>query len=148
MAKCNVRPMTEDETQLLVNLIVSEKAGKPSILEDIEDNAIPLPVQILRRSIGKRFTFEPNNNLILLMGVLGETPGGAIMYATYLQWYAKSINKKDLNIEDFCNAFPLGLPTSQSMNELWNGQKIVRETKVDSDNLIDYANANKSIQFA
>ena len=67
--------------------------------------------------------------------------------ANYLQYVASKQNIRKIGIMEFSQyAFPWGLPTDASWNELWDAQKIDLDIRTDkkspyyngSDNILDY----------
>jgi len=137
-------PMTQELSKAMISLLFADPT-KP----------IPkLTAEFLFRLITKRveicFTFKITDwRLTTFLMFLSETPGNAVMYLTYLQYWCKKHNVKELDINIFCESiFPWGFPSKDDMLKLWDDTKVYnREGSSDSDNLVDYASAMKSIQF-
>jgi hypothetical protein len=70
------------------------------------------------------------------------------MYSYYIayQMKKKGIGKK-LTLEEICmSIFPNGLFDSESMDEIWDKQKVNRDGS-GSDNLLDYRKASESLIY-
>lgn len=138
-------PMDSETFNMLAQLLLIPKDGTfPN-----EDK--PFLVQVIEKRIPGCFTFTTNDErLILFLAFLTETPGSAVMYLTYLQYWCKQKNVKEIDLDIFCKRiFPIGFPSRQELSSLWDKTKVGRDEEGSrgSDNLIDYQSAMKSIQF-
>lgn len=135
-------PMSKDESEMMIKLLLSRitipEKGKPQI------------VQLLEKRVEHCFTFKLKDpKLILFLCFLAETPAWVVMYLTYLQYWAKKTNIKELNFDIFCERiFPFGFPSNTELSLLWDSVKVYRSGEMRSDNLLDYQTALASIQFA
>lgn len=148
-SKLPVREMTKDEMDIFIRLTMIEKDGRDGLIPENEDD-IPFSIKMLRSSLNNRFTFEMTEPLQLMVADIAGSVGGIIMFLTYLQYRAKKLNKKKLNIEDFANIFPMGFPIDKALHDIWDSQKVKRseENVNGSDNLLDYQTALQSIHFS
>ena len=119
------------------------------ILSNI-DNPIPeIQKEFLYKLIKKRidvlYNYTINDwRLISFLMVLTQRPGRAVMYLTYLQYWCKNNEVKELTIDIFCEKiFPMGFPKEEDLNKLWDKQKV----QGTPDNLLDYPCALQSIKF-
>lgn len=134
-------PMSREESEMMIKLLLSKitipEDGKPQI------------VQLLEKRLKHCFTFKLKDpKLILFLCFLSETPAVVVIYLTYLQYWAKKTNTKELNFDIFCERiFPMGFPADRDLSLLWDSVKVYRSGAMTSDNLLDYQSALSSIQF-
>jgi len=142
-----IRPMTAEESSSLLMFSIADKRNSDESI--IGNTELPFAIQIMRKRIETSFTFQMTEPLELFVGLISGSAGNVIMYLTYLQYRAKKMDKKILNIEDFCNIFSLGLPNDEGLHRMWENQKVKHsETNpIGSDNLLDYNSAMESINF-
>jgi hypothetical protein len=134
-------PMSNDTTELLINLALSKNDIS------IPENKKPFLYKVIEKRISACFTFKITDiKLLLFLCDLTQTPGMAVMYLAYLQYWAKKHNTTNINLDLFCmQIFPSGFPLEEDLHILWDYCKVKSEG--DSDNLLDYQNGYKTIQF-
>tara|TARA_R110000803_G_scaffold70704_3_gene133682 strand:+ start:3430 stop:3990 length:561 start_codon:yes stop_codon:yes gene_type:complete len=145
--KLPLREMTDGEAKVLTSMFFAEEDGfGDSILNGKEAS---LSVHMLQKSLKYRFSFEMTQALMIMVAYLSESIGQIIMYLTYFQYKAKKLGKRKLNIEDFKSILPNGVPTEESLHDLWVATKVKRSENIPhgSDNLLDYQTALQSIHF-
>lgn len=116
----------------------------------IPDKEKPFLFQIIEKRLQHCFTIKiEDHRLILFLCVLAESPGSAIMYLWYLQYWCFINEVKELNLELFCEKiFPMGFFTKSDLSKIWDLQKVsITRDEHGSDNLVDYASAGMSIQY-
>lgn len=129
-------PKNEEMTKMLIQFIMNKHFQMP-----VKDQ--PFLFQVIVKRLEVCFTFKINDHaLILFLAVLSKTPGTAIMYLTYLQYWCKKHNKKTIDLGLFCEIFPFGFPNDEDLSKIWDQQKLA-----NGSNLLDHANALKSIQI-
>lgn len=133
-------PMSTELTQDLVRLYVSKNI-------EIAEDEKPFLFRLIEKRVKHLYTFEiQDHRLILFLCILTESPGKAVMYLTYLQYWCKKNNVTKLTFDVFCEKiFPHGFPKESDLDELWNKQKV--EPNGGNDNLLDYHTALTSIQI-
>jgi hypothetical protein len=136
-------PLDEDNSGFLVNLLIS----RGNI--EIPEKEKPFLIKLIEKRIKNCLTYQiTDTRLLIFLAILSENPGTAVMYLAYLQYWAKKNNQPIINLTIFCEKiFPWGFPNENDLSDLWNKCKVKREKQLDSDNLLDYDNAYKSIQF-
>lgn len=146
-SELSLREFTLDESSSFFLFAIADRSNSSELI-NVDDNS-PFLIKLLRKSLENRFTFEMTEPLQLFVSLISKSAGNVIMYLTYLQYKAKSLNKKKLNIEDFSTIFPNGIPTDDSLMSIWYSQKVKgSETNPNgSDNLLDYQSASISINF-
>ncbi len=114
----------------------------------------PFLYKVIEQRVQACFTFKITDcRLIMWLCMISKSPGTAVMYLAYLQYWCKKNNVKEIDIDIFCEkVLPSGYPSEEDLQEIWDAQKVIRtKTKGDifpgSDNLLDYQQAYKSIQF-
>ncbi len=80
-----------------------------------------------------------------LSAILLETMGQVSMYAAYLAYKSKQKETKFLNFDLFSEIFKDGFPTSEDLSVIWLKQKVKRDNKLRSDNLLDFDFASQSL---
>lgn len=131
--------MNDELSKLMITLILTNIKQAPKELEE----------EFLYKVILKRmeycFTFVIEDyRLIVFLMYLTQNPGKAVMYLTYLQYWCKKSNTKEIDFNIFCERiFSFGFPSNRDLDKLWEDCKV--NTK--PDNLLDYQSAMKSIQF-
>lgn len=137
-------PLTEENSAFLLELLFKSPAYS------IPDKEKPFLVQVIEKRLQYSFSFKINDaRLILFIAIITRTPGTAIMYLVYLQYWCKKNERKEIDLKLFCESiFPWGFPNESDLSKIWDKQKIQREKDYKgSDNLLDYQSAMKSIQF-
>ena len=103
------RPMTNDESELLIRLMMIPRIPKSEVLEISMCNLI-----------NKRLPegFEVDGKLLLLVGDLTKgSPGNGVMWAFTL--YKNNVK----NVDELVNVFPNGFPTDEAYHACWKNQK-------------------------
>lgn len=88
------------------------------------------------------YSVTPSLALFLASDVL-DNFGKSTMMAAYLQYIAWKRGIKTIGISEWAQwAFPMGLPTEDEWERLWNAQKIPLEDRFDdmTDNMLDCPN--------
>lgn len=135
--KC--RPMTIEETKIMVSLMFS-KSTSPIVPE----KKLPFMVQLIKKRIEHCFTFKMDFDSILFLSFLSETPGIAVIYLWYLQYWCKTNEIREITFDVFVTKiFPWGFFKKESLHSIWEEQKV----DDSPDNMFDHANAGKSLQF-
>lgn len=135
-------PMSDDKSQLLSLLILGN--GNKTIEEDSK----PFLYKLIEKRISVMLSYEIDDaRLILFLCLICLSPGNAVMYLTYLQYWCKKNNVKSIDLDIFCKEiFPWGFPSEKDLDNLWDNQKVERDS-MQSDNLLDYSSAYESIQM-
>jgi hypothetical protein len=84
----------------------------------------------------------------IMISVLCETPGEAVMYVYYLLYKAKQLGLKNgITFNDLGEKiFPFGFFTKKTLDFYWDEQKVKKNTESSgSDNLLDYKTASMSL---
>lgn len=135
-------PMDKETAELMIQLMFSGDA-----VPNIPEKDKPFLYKIIESRASASFTVKITDvKLILFLCVLTKTPGIAVMYLTYLQYWAKKNNVKEITFDNFCSRiFPNGFPSESDLHSLWLMQKV--EKNGGSYNLLDYQSAMRTIQF-
>ncbi len=141
--KLRPHPMDEETSGMMIQLLMSHNAPI-----DIPEKKKPFLYKVIESRAKASFSFQLTDaKLILFMCVLTKGPGTAVMYLTYMQYWAKKRNVTSIDFSTFCtDIFPNGFPSEEDLHLLWRDQKVER-SEGGSDNLLDYQSAMKSIQF-
>lgn len=135
--------MDEELTKTLMSVYMAKGLNIP-------DKEKPFLFQVIEKRLKYCFTIKiEDQRLILFLCALAESPGSAIMYLWYLQYWCFINDVKELNLELFCEKiFPMGFFSKTDLSKIWDLQKVSSTRKENgSDNLVDYASAGMSIQY-
>lgn len=142
------RELSKSEMQVLTTALLVEESPLEDPFRTINSEEKPFISALVESMLESRFTFQMSNPMIFFVSLLAKNAGGCVMYLTYLQYQAKLKEDRQITAKDFCDIFPVGVPTEKSISDLWDRQKVERgERGLDSDNLLDYQTAMVSIQF-
>jgi hypothetical protein len=143
MSKGVIEPLSEDMMKILITLITN----KPSLDEmHREISSQSMLLNILEDRI-KSMNKEIDKGASIFVSLACETPGEVVMYSYYISYMMKrrEIGQK-LDLETLCTAiFPMGMFTRESLGRIWDSQKV--KGKSGSDNLLDYLEASKSLNY-
>jgi len=133
--------MTKEQTDIMISLTLIPPKNIDGVYEEVKKKSWVLSA--IESRIKNTFTIiiEKKVQLFILMFLNGNV-GKCMVYILYLQYWAKSHNKRNISWEDFTmKAFPTGFPDEKMFEELWDKQK------VEGSNMIDLFKAHKSIHF-
>lgn len=134
------QPMDEDLSEILISLILRKekfemkKEDKPFLFQVIE-----------KRIHAYNFTIK-GHDLIMFLCAISESPGTAVMYLTYLSWYAHKHGITEYTLAEFCNVFPMGYPSKHDLQKMWDSQKYEGGNMLDNGELMTSFNIKKQIQ--
>ncbi len=137
--------MDKETTADLLRLMLVKKGNL-----EIPEKEKPFLIKVIESRVRACFTYKMEDiRLVLFLAMLTETPGSAVMYLTYLQYWCKKNNCHEIDLDKFCQIFPIGFPSKEDLHKIWDGQKIERAkgSSISSDNLLDHQSAMVSIQF-
>lgn len=149
--KDNIRPMTKEESLLLVTLTMSELTN-PGI-HDIEDQMQALRAFPMFKILDDRLRrngAEADMSLKAMVIDLSRSPGEIVMWAYTLHRMQEELRRRP-TLEDFSTTyFPIGVPTELAYSRMWDSQKLnkfgIDRPSVGSDNFIDYQEAWLPVQ--
>lgn len=137
-----VRPMTEDESRLLLTLICAARNSKA--LEEMEKQLretrcmsyLILTNRLEAFKNGFSPTLDIDVGVKIFCALLCDRPGKVVMWAyTLNELFVKQGRK--VTMEDWINEFPMGVPTEEEYSAMWELQKIKKPTRLGGDNMID-----------
>lgn len=140
MSKLTMRPMDDETAELLIRLMMSKRNG--STMTEAQKPPI---LRLIEKRIAAIHTFKiVDDRLLVFMLCFASTPGLAVMYIWYMQYWCHKNGRKELDLEVFCQrVFPNGFPSDEDMSKLWYSVKVSREGH--SVNLLDVTAAGASI---
>jgi len=117
----------------------------------LKDTDIEIPKEeksLLFQIIENRLSFVHNykldNRTIFFLSFICQSAGICFMYIWYLQYECKKRNVNEISFETFSQIFCNGFPSDEGLFKIWDSQKVKSEVE-NSDNLLDYINAGKSL---
>lgn len=140
MEQLKRHPMDDESAELLIRLMLS--GVKTGVLTE-EDK--PQIVKLIEKRIAAAHTFRiVDERLLLFMLCFAPTPGLAVMYIWYMQYWCHKNGRKEIDLEVFCQQiFPHGFPSESDMSKLWYDIKI--SNNGTTVNLLDVFGAGTSI---
>lgn len=108
--------MTEDETNLLVNVSMMETHNKT-----FEDHEAGHFFEIMQKRL-EAYNIHCNRYAMLLLSALCNTPAEVVLYTHAVACLNKKLGR-EVNITDVCFAFAKGFPNTEQKLEAWRDQK-------------------------
>jgi hypothetical protein len=140
-SKLKVDSLDKNNFEVLFKLLQLEKLN--SEINLLDENK-PFLYLIFEKRL-QIHSYSANIYTKLFIAHICKSAGEVIMYCWYLQYISNIRNIKLFTLEDVINTFPDGFPTSNELHDIWFNQKVSRENMDNSDNLLDYYSAGKSI---
>jgi hypothetical protein len=127
LLNANTRAMTEEETDIMLKMMMAEmqfkKTGSDPQGDQMEEQLYGFgPYAILKSRLANPTTLY----LRVFISMLCKTPGDAVMwaYTLYLMWCDKGGDKdQPLDLEIFTEYFPWGVPEADEYKVIWDEQK-------------------------
>lgn len=147
---CN--PMREMKKTTMDDELFSLLLGLSTAKVDkrIPQDEKPFIFQLIEKRILACFTFSiSDDRAILVLCMVAVSPGKAVMYLWYIQWWCFTNNVQEVDFTTLCSRiFPNGFFCEEDLKTVWDNQKVKRPAgSMCSDNLLDYGKAGFSIQF-
>jgi len=149
----NFKPLSKDESKLLITLITSElDAENEDSFDELHKAfmAHSLPLKIfLKRIESSGFKIKTSKRVQVMMSSIMNTPGDAVMYACYFMKHCKDKKTYDINLSYWStDMFAMGIFSDDDIERIYYGQKVERakDGAFNSDNLIDYPVAFTSLK--
>lgn len=125
------RPMNRDESTIMIKAMLSDDLQKPFDASFAAELGFPGQVLFRRMEVCTKAKIDKGLALMIVIMANGN-PGNLVMWAYTMH----KMNKGTLiNINDFAENFPLGVPSEEGFCEVWDSQK----DPVNGGNLIDDA---------
>jgi len=136
-------PLNEQAMKLLITLATSNSEKIAEIYAGVNKET-PM-VKILEDRIGTMGRSIEKDALIFI-GLNCQTVGEAVMYAYIISYKMKKMKiENPLGLRTLCEkVFPTGAFSKNSLEKFWDSQKVKSQNR-GSDNLLDYAEASKSL---
>ena len=139
--KAKKHEMDSDMTELMIMLYNQKET---SIFNKVDAEEIPFLCAVILKRIKHCHTFTCNDDrLVLFLAAAAETPGTAIMFLWYIQYYCFTNQVKQIDLQFMgMKIFPMGFPSKHDLSTIWDAQKTS-----DGKNLVDINAAGASIHF-
>ena len=137
MLGLKVRPMTEVESRLFIILSITPEKVVESQREQMSDpKKIPFVIAVLVSRLQDPLLVDLKT--ILLCSSFCRTPGQSVMWAFTLTRMLERKNWQRITIDDWVNAFPMGIPIEEEQLKAWDAQKRTGlPPRNMTDNLLD-----------
>jgi len=121
--KFNGRQLKEKESKMLLSLMLSTDNEKS--LKDDEELANEFASKIILKRINAYDLKFEISNFFLIMSIVtfATSPGNLMILLRLCYQYWKKTNKSLLNVADWANIFPMGVPTNEELIQMWDSQK-------------------------
>jgi len=142
-----VREMTKEESTFYVRLLMHEESSSHEIVIDPKET--PFFVKIAKSRLESFLTVEISDMVASLLCFIAKNSAEVVMMMAYTQYKAKERGLRKIRAKEIAEIFPMGFPSSSSLKEVWEGQKVERSPNnaLSSDNLLDYKSAYSTINF-
>lgn len=105
-------------------------------------------LSIFYRRVKLCHSFTISDSALVLVGSQLRDPGDVVMACNYMQYLCFRRGIKHITPQLVCDTFfPDGFLSEQVARSLWEQQKVKRKLSTDSDNLLDYRSAMRSIEI-
>jgi hypothetical protein len=128
-----MRPLTEEEFSLLVPLMISEQKNE-NIIPPVAKKMLQYQV-IEKRLTAYNIKDKIDDRVILFCTLISKNLAEVVMWS-YTLALILTKQKKHLTISDWCQWFPVGIPTEEEKHRCWLEQKKEMDES-HSDNKID-----------
>lgn len=139
--KARKHELDKELTEFLI-LLYTKQDGP--IIDSIPPDEVPFLINVILKRIKGCYTFTCNDHrVILFLASAAETPGTAVMFLWYIQYWCFTNKVKEINLELLAmRIFPYGFPSKTDLQTIWAGQKTS-----EGKNLVDINLAGNSIHF-
>ena len=138
--ECPKCPMTNELSEIFIKLTL---LGDTNL--DIPENEKPFIYKVMESRIELLHSFKVDDKVLLFLSILCQSAGDGVMYIWYLQYQSKKRKIEFISFDIFTEIFAWGFPTKDTLEKLWSNQKVDRSDANNSDNLLDYQSAGKSL---
>lgn len=142
-----IEAMQAHQSEMMIALITTkEDSDIESMYKELNKMIFFLPVTKARM---ENLGYTIDRKTEMMIAIVSETVGTAVMYAYYLSYKAKMLGLKKITFKDLCEKiFPFGFFSRKAMDNIWDAQKVNRgDNQMGSDNLLDYAEASRSLEL-
>lgn len=144
LSKFIPKQLTSEQAKLLIAISMCD-ADKIDEFEEDFANVYWFYPAIAKR-LRAYFGYTMDVKAQMLLCTWCESIGDMVIYLTYLQYWCKKNNVKEIAHTLLCEkVFPHGIFDRTFMSHVWDGQKVSSTISGGSDNLIDYSSAMQSI---
>lgn len=125
-----VRPMTEDESTIMLNSMLSPRGMMP--FDDTASKELGFSGQVLFKRLESYSSTKLTLGLAVMIVIMSKgNPGQLVMWA-YTMHCIDPHEDRPLTINDFAEKFPHGVPSDIGFAQIWDDQKGDK-----NENLID-----------
>lgn len=128
------RTMNAEANKVLFSLLLAQDSFLDVVREDLKDN---FSLKLFGARCPENFKICDKVRLFVCSELV-ESPADIMLYlhAIYDDARKRGALNVEYTLDKFCELFPMGFPTRDSMSTLWDAQKCERKPGT-SDNLID-----------
>ena len=141
----DAQPLSQEQALLLMICSTTQEDKLPELESDFKNTFHIYPAIQKRIDFFYDFTMDVRAKMTLISWC--ESFGDISMFLAYIQYRCKLSAKRNVDIEELSLMFPSGIPSKEFKKKAWDMQKVEIENYLDTDNLLDIKNAQKSILF-
>jgi len=124
--------MSEEDEKMFINVSMMEMTS--SKFDGREEN---LKSYMIAKKRAEFIKLDINQYALLLIAGICNNPGKIVMYVYYLKYWQLLNNNSPITVLLIgMRIFPIGFPSPEALDRLWDGQKI------DGQNLLDHVHFN------
>lgn len=126
------KPLTQKQAKLFVTLLFKKDTEEPINISSLK-NEFSAKILIKRIEVYKLKFNISDMFLIMSIETFIDNPAKLIILLRLCYQHWQKTNQTFLNINEWANIFPWGIPTEQELHNMWKSQK-----HPEYNNLLDY----------
>jgi hypothetical protein len=140
------RNMDDEESKIMMMLLLYKDPEINMMYDDILKASHIAKILVSRAEYAG---LKMDKKSFIMISMMCETPGAAVMYVYYLLYKSKELGEKIISFETLCSSiFPWGFFTEETLHFYWDEQKVKKSnTQAGTDNLLDYHEASSSLRI-
>lgn len=139
--------INREQAKTFIKCVIAEDDIQNSSKFD-DDMKNDFPYQLLKKRIEAINSYTATKAVILFISSACDRTAKLVMMAALLQYKSFKTGCRDINMDVLSSKIiPVGLPSEKVLENAWRNQKVIPDNASDSDNMLDYPEASKSIKF-
>lgn len=136
LAEGKQSPLTKQQSEVLIHLTFATEEAAQEILDSMSDLFATQVFTKRLQAYNPKVLELIDPKVIILVLSLCSSPGDCVMWAYTLVHLLSRRDWKPLMLDDWVDAFPMGVPDKEESHRIWDHQKGWAH-KIKVDNLLD-----------